>query len=612
MSPPREPAPRPARRGPGRLPLAGIPFAVKDNYATRDIPTTANARLLADHVTGFDSAAVARLRAAGGVLTGKLNTWEYGTGARGPVPRFRDAACAQSVGARSLSRRILDRLGRRGRRGPRGLRARLGHRRLDPGSRVGLRPARPEAHLRPDQPLRRSSQQLVPRRDRAARTLGAGLRARAAGARRRRLTRPGDGVRRRAGLRRVPRGGRPRPAHRRRARDPRRHPRPRGRGGPRGGSSPCSPRRARPSSRATLPEPLARYRETTVLISGSRARLHARSRLPGRSGPDRPGGARGADHRHDDPRGRLPRRAAPARPLWRTGSTGSSHSAMRWSSRRRSGQPRATTIPTACGPTWRARPRPCSASPVTPRTRCRRGSTKAGLPTSAQIVGPYFAEARVLRVAHAYEQAVARPYRRPTIAAGSDPASYPPIALEVEPVAPEEAALAAGLRPAARPTARRRRCRRLRPRKCGAAPPRERPFPRPRHPLSRAPSLDLPLRRGPINRRARDPSAPSVRPRRSSGACARAGPRVQAAAATDGISRKRSRSSGERHLLDREATPARRRSRPSIQPIAQARCAELAQAGPSRDRRSHDLQRPSVGRERQLSSRIGVMPTPAI
>ena len=63
-----------------RGPLHGIPYAVKDNYFTKGLRTSANSRVLLDHVPDFDAAAVERLTAAGAILLGKLNTWEFGTG----------------------------------------------------------------------------------------------------------------------------------------------------------------------------------------------------------------------------------------------------------------------------------------------------------------------------------------------------------------------------------------------------------------------------------------------------------------------------------------------------------------------------------------------------
>ena len=66
----------------GRLrgPLHGIPFAVKDNYHVAGVLTTGASRLMLDHVAKTTSTAVARLEAAGAILLGKLNTWELGTG----------------------------------------------------------------------------------------------------------------------------------------------------------------------------------------------------------------------------------------------------------------------------------------------------------------------------------------------------------------------------------------------------------------------------------------------------------------------------------------------------------------------------------------------------
>jgi Asp-tRNA(Asn)/Glu-tRNA(Gln) amidotransferase A subunit family amidase len=73
--------------------LHGIPFGAKDNYYTKGLRTTANSRVLIDHVPDFDAAVIERLDAAGAILLGKLNTWEYGTGL-GAV--FHDAAFEQA------------------------------------------------------------------------------------------------------------------------------------------------------------------------------------------------------------------------------------------------------------------------------------------------------------------------------------------------------------------------------------------------------------------------------------------------------------------------------------------------------------------------------------
>ncbi|HEY0247121.1 MAG TPA: amidase [Gryllotalpicola sp.] len=63
-----------------RGPLHGIPFAVKDNYFTEGLRTTAASRLMADFVPDYSATAIVRLQQSGAILLGKLNTWEYGTG----------------------------------------------------------------------------------------------------------------------------------------------------------------------------------------------------------------------------------------------------------------------------------------------------------------------------------------------------------------------------------------------------------------------------------------------------------------------------------------------------------------------------------------------------
>jgi aspartyl-tRNA(Asn)/glutamyl-tRNA(Gln) amidotransferase subunit A len=64
-----------------RGPLHGIPFAVKDNYHVAGLPTTGGSRIMLDHVATETATMIIRLEAAGALLLGKLNTWEYGTGA---------------------------------------------------------------------------------------------------------------------------------------------------------------------------------------------------------------------------------------------------------------------------------------------------------------------------------------------------------------------------------------------------------------------------------------------------------------------------------------------------------------------------------------------------
>ncbi|MGP9818583.1 amidase [Salinarimonas sp. NSM] len=423
-------------------PLAGVPFAVKDNYATRGIPTTANARLLADHVTGFDSAAVARLRAAGGVLTGKLNTWEYGTGlgvqfhdsarphARNPwapdhFPGGSSTGSAAAVAAGLAAYALGSDTGG----SIRVPAAACGLHGLKPTyglvSRYGVLPN--SWSLDVIGPLARSAedcalvlQALVGADERDPATVSvpvpdyrASLSEGVAGLR--------IGV-----VREIP-GATLAPAVA-------------------AGLEELVATLAAGGATlvdVALPEALPRYREATVLISGSeRAATHEADfrAEPGAVGREvREALTTGMTIRAVDYLAALRRRAELARGidalfaqcdalvLPSTFATAPSYHDPRAVRAFMSGS--TTSVFSLSG-------HPAHALPT--------GFDAAGLPTSAQIVGPYFAEARVLRIAHAYEQAVARPYRRPTISAGSDPASYPPIVLETEATTPEQAALATG------------------------------------------------------------------------------------------------------------------------------------------------------------------------
>lgn len=67
-------------RGEATGALHGLPFAVKDQFDTAGVRSTSGSRLLADHVSRTDAPVVARLRAAGAVLLGKLNMTEFALG----------------------------------------------------------------------------------------------------------------------------------------------------------------------------------------------------------------------------------------------------------------------------------------------------------------------------------------------------------------------------------------------------------------------------------------------------------------------------------------------------------------------------------------------------
>jgi aspartyl-tRNA(Asn)/glutamyl-tRNA(Gln) amidotransferase subunit A len=78
------------RRAQGRAlgVLDGIPIAVKDNYLTRDYPTTACSGALPLEATGTDATVVANLRGGGAVIFGKTNMHEWAYGATNSTSRF--------------------------------------------------------------------------------------------------------------------------------------------------------------------------------------------------------------------------------------------------------------------------------------------------------------------------------------------------------------------------------------------------------------------------------------------------------------------------------------------------------------------------------------------
>ncbi|MDX2149307.1 MAG: amidase [Bryobacteraceae bacterium] len=69
-------------------PLHGVPVAVKDLFETKGVRTTAGSRLYANHIPARDAAVVERLAAAGAVLTGKTHMHELAYGITSNNPHF--------------------------------------------------------------------------------------------------------------------------------------------------------------------------------------------------------------------------------------------------------------------------------------------------------------------------------------------------------------------------------------------------------------------------------------------------------------------------------------------------------------------------------------------
>jgi aspartyl-tRNA(Asn)/glutamyl-tRNA(Gln) amidotransferase subunit A len=76
-----------AAAGKRRGPLDGVPVAIKDLYNTAGVRTTSCSKLRQDYVPDADSTVVAKLRAAGAVILGKLTTHEFAFGFDSPPTR---------------------------------------------------------------------------------------------------------------------------------------------------------------------------------------------------------------------------------------------------------------------------------------------------------------------------------------------------------------------------------------------------------------------------------------------------------------------------------------------------------------------------------------------
>lgn len=92
-------------------PLCGIPISVKDLLFTRGLPTSANFEPFRDRDPGVDATCIARLRAAGAIVLGKVQTTQFAgrdpSHTRNPWNLARTASGSSSGSAVSVAARMV-------------------------------------------------------------------------------------------------------------------------------------------------------------------------------------------------------------------------------------------------------------------------------------------------------------------------------------------------------------------------------------------------------------------------------------------------------------------------------------------------------------------------